>query len=61
MPNDQAFEIRHNGVPRTYRDRKDVAYEAARFAKCSHPADIIEIVECATGSKVIMLADGRTG
>jgi hypothetical protein len=61
MPNDQGFEIRHNGVPRTYRDRKDVAYEAARFAKSSHPADIIEIVECATGSKVIMLADGRTG
>ena len=61
MPNDQGFEIRHNGVPRTYRDRKDVAYEAARFAKSSHPADIIEIVECATGSKVIMLPDGRTG
>jgi len=48
-------------VTRTLRDRKDVAYDAARFAKNRHPADIIEIVECATGSKVIMLADGRTG
>ena len=61
MGNKDGYKIRHNGVPRTFRDRKDVAYEAARFAKSSHPADIIEIVECATGSKVIMLADGRTG
>ncbi len=57
----KGFEIRHNGVPRTFRDRKDVAYEAARFAKSRHPADIIEIVDCSTGTKVIMLADGRTG
>jgi hypothetical protein len=26
-------EIRHNGVPRSYRDIKNVAYETARFAK----------------------------
>jgi hypothetical protein len=25
------YEIRHNGVPSTFRDRKDTAYEAARF------------------------------
>jgi hypothetical protein len=54
-------KIRHNGVPRTFRDREDVAFEATRFAKTRHPADIIEIVNCATGQKVIMLADGRTG
>ena len=48
-------------MTRTLRDRKDVACEAARFAKNRHPADIIEIVDCATGTKVIMLADGRTG
>ena len=56
----KGFEIRHNGVPRTFRDRKDVAYEASRFARAP-PADIIEIVDCSTGTKVIMLADGRTG
>ena len=32
-------------MTRTLRDRKDVAYEAARFAKNRHPADIIEIVD----------------
>jgi len=57
----KGFEIRHNGVPRTFRDRKNVAYEAARFAKSRHPADIIELVNCSTGTKLVMLADGRTG
>src|SRR5258708_8930363 len=27
------FDIFHNGVPRTFRDQKVTAYEAARFAK----------------------------
>ena len=51
MPNDQGYEIRHNGVPRTFRDNKATAYEAARFAKNRHPADIIAIVDCSTGTK----------
>jgi hypothetical protein len=51
----------HNGVPRTFRDRKEIAYEAARFAKARAPRDIIEIVDCSTGAKTIVLADGRLG
>ena len=27
----KGFEIRHNGFPRTFRDRKDKAFEAGRF------------------------------
>jgi len=47
MPNDQSqgFEIRHNNVPRTFRDDREIAFEAARYAKSRHPADIIEIVD----------------
>ncbi len=44
----------------TFRDRKDIAYEAARFAKSQHLAEIIEIVDRSTGVKLIMLEDGRT-
>jgi hypothetical protein len=55
------FEIRQNGVPRSYRDIKSVAYEAARFAKERAKGDVIEVVEIATGAKVVMLEDGRTG
>jgi hypothetical protein len=53
------FEIRHNGVPRSYRDKKDVAFEAARFAKQRAKGDIIEIVDLATGTKMVILEDGR--
>ena len=32
------FEIRIGGTPRTYRDRKDYAMEAARFTKSKNSA-----------------------
>ena len=54
------FEIRHNGIPRTYRDVKSVPYETARFAKERFKGDIIDIVDLSDGSKVLMHADGRT-
>jgi hypothetical protein len=53
------FEIRFNGVPRTYRDLKDVAYEAALFLKKRNRGDIIEVIELFTGEKVQVLEDGR--
>jgi hypothetical protein len=56
----KGFDILHNGVPRTYRDHKATAFEAARYAKDRHPRDLIEIVDLSTGQKVIMLPDGRT-
>jgi len=33
MLEDEGFDILHNGLPRTFRDQKAMAYEAARFAK----------------------------
>jgi hypothetical protein len=33
--NGAQFEIRIDGTPRTYRDRKDYAMEAARFLRVS--------------------------
>ena len=61
MRANEGYEIWHNGVPRTFRDRKEIAYEAARFAKARAPRDIIEVVDCSTGAKTIVLADGRLG
>jgi hypothetical protein len=37
-----------------------MAYDAARIAKTQNPADIIEIVDRANRTKLVMLADGRT-
>lgn len=61
MAENQSYEIRHNGVPRSHRDIKAVAFAAARFAKVLHPADIIEIIDLATGAKILISEDGRMG
>ena len=47
-----------NGVPRTFRDTRATVYEAARYAKSKAKGDIIEIVDCSTGTKLVML-EGR--
>ena len=57
----EGYEIRHNGVPRTFRDTRETAFEAARYAKSKARGEIIEIVDRSTGTKLIMLEDGRTG
>ncbi len=61
MRDNEGFVIVHNGVPRTFRDMKATAYEAARFAKSKAKGDIIEIIDRATGTRIVMLEDGRTG
>jgi hypothetical protein len=54
------FDIIINGVDRSFRDRKEVVYEAARYAKERHPKDLIEIRIRATGERIVMREDGRT-
>ena len=53
------FEILINGVPRTFRDRRDMAYEAARLLKAKNRMAIVEVVDCSTGQKAIMQEDSR--
>jgi hypothetical protein len=62
LRHNEGFEIRHNGVPRTFRDKRDTAFDAARYAKSKAArGEIIEIVDRSTGAKLVMLEDGRTG
>jgi hypothetical protein len=37
------FEIRVDGTPRSYRDRKDFAMVAARFIKSKNPHSMVEV------------------
>jgi hypothetical protein len=37
------FEIRIDGTPRSYRDRKDYAMEAARLIKSKNPHSMVEV------------------
>jgi hypothetical protein len=61
MRDNEGYEIRYNGVPRTFRDKRDTAFHAARYAKSKARGEIIEIVDRSTGAKLVMLEDGRTG
>jgi hypothetical protein len=61
MADAQGYEILHNSVPRTFRDRWVTALEAAQYAKSRAKGDIIEIRDCATGEKLMIMADGRVG
>jgi hypothetical protein len=37
------YEIRIDGAPRTYRDRKEYAMEVARFIKSKNPHSMVEV------------------
>jgi hypothetical protein len=43
------FEIRIDGTPRTYRDRKDYAVEAARLLKSKNPHSMVEVKDVQSG------------
>ena len=46
------FEIRIDGTPRSYRDRKDYAMEAARFLKSKHPHSMVEVKDLQSGDVI---------
>jgi hypothetical protein len=43
------FEIRIDGSPRSYRDRKDYAMGAARLIKSKNPHSMVEIKDLQSG------------
>jgi hypothetical protein len=43
------FEIRIDGMPHTYRDRKDLAMQAAEFLKSRNPHSVVEIKDLQNG------------
>jgi hypothetical protein len=43
------FEIRIDGTPRTFCDRKDYAMEAARLIKSKNPHSMVEVKDLQSG------------
>ena len=43
------FEIRIDGTPRSYRDRKDYVMEAARLLKSKNPHNMVEVKDIQSG------------
>ena len=53
------FEIRIDGVRRTFRDQQAAAYDAALLLKRKNRSVVVTITSTATGVVVTMLEDGR--
>jgi len=59
MPDSEGFDIIVNGVVRTFRDQREAAYDAARYSKSATHKDFVEVLDHATGAKLIVFEDGR--
>ena len=46
------FEISIDGVPRTYRDRKDLALLAAQILKSKNPKSVVKLKDLKTGEEI---------
>jgi hypothetical protein len=53
------YKIRIDGTPRSYRDRKDYAMEAARLIKSRNPHSLIEVKDLKSGN--VMAVANRPG
>jgi hypothetical protein len=48
------FEISIDGVPRTYRDRKDIALQSAQFLKSRNPNSVVKLRDLQTGEETVV-------
>jgi hypothetical protein len=49
------FEISVDGKPRSYRDRKAVAIEAAEYLKWKHPHSEVVVKDLASGKATVVV------
>ena len=52
------YEISIDGVPRSYRDRKELALQGARFLKSRNPNSVIKLKELKTGEEIVVAFRG---
>ena len=48
------YEISIDGVPRSYRDRQDIALQTARFLKSRNPHSVVKLKDLQTGKMTIV-------
>jgi hypothetical protein len=48
------FEISIDGVPRTYRDRKDLALLTAQVLKSKNPNSVVRLKDLQTGQEIVV-------
>jgi hypothetical protein len=50
----RAYEISIDGIPRTYRDREDIALQTARFLKSRNPQSVVKLKDLQTGQETVV-------
>ena len=48
------FEISIDGVPRTYRDRKELALSATQMLKSRNPNSVVKLKDLESGEEIII-------
>jgi hypothetical protein len=48
------FEISIDGVPRTYRDQKDLALLAAQILKSRNPHSAVKVKDLESGAEIVI-------
>ena len=48
------YEISVDGVPRTYRDRQDIALQTARFLKSRNPHSVVKLKDLKSGEETVV-------
>jgi hypothetical protein len=48
------YEISIDGVPRTYRDRQDIALQAARLLKSRNPHSVVKLKDLETSEETVV-------
>ena len=48
------YEISVDGVPRTHRDRQDIALQTARFLKSQNPNSMVKMKDLRTGEETVV-------
>jgi hypothetical protein len=55
MPNHGAqYAMSIDGVPRTYRDRQDIALQTARLLKSRNPHSVVKLKDLRTGEETVL-------
>ena len=49
------FEVSIDGVPRTYRDRKDLALQSAQISKSRNPNSVVRLKDVESGEKIVII------
>jgi hypothetical protein len=51
------YEISIDGIPRSYRDRKDIALQSAQFLKSRNPTSVVKLKDLSTGEEIVVACE----